>query len=147
MIVADHRAAYDYCEHYSPDCDVPAPEQPQNQDPNTDEYVSIIISLLTVKPLLRIAPPPSCKMHHLFATLVSAGKAICLPSVTSCNREIWLQIPRRRNSYLVFLMDCQMVAHTSARASSKTVAHILDKQTNKQSMFWIIADFVRFHLI
>lgn len=42
MIVADHRAAYDYCEHYSPDCDVPAPEQPQNQDPNTDEYVSSI---------------------------------------------------------------------------------------------------------
>lgn len=69
MIVADHRAAYDYCEHYSPDCDVPAPEQPQNQDPNTDEYVSIIISLLTVKTLLRIAPPPPCKMH---------ARSICL---------------------------------------------------------------------
>lgn len=40
MIVADHRAAYDYCEHYSPDCEVPMPDQPQNQDPNTDEYVS-----------------------------------------------------------------------------------------------------------
>lgn len=40
MIVSDHRAAFDYCEHYSPDCEVPAPEQPQNQDPNTDEYVS-----------------------------------------------------------------------------------------------------------
>lgn len=40
MIVADHRAAYDYCEHYSPDCEVPVPDQPQNQDPNTDEYVS-----------------------------------------------------------------------------------------------------------
>uniref|UniRef100_A0A8C7WC11 Procollagen, type V, alpha 1 n=1 Tax=Oncorhynchus mykiss TaxID=8022 RepID=A0A8C7WC11_ONCMY len=39
MIVADHRAAYDYCEHYSPDCEVPVPEQPQAQDPNTDEYV------------------------------------------------------------------------------------------------------------
>uniref|UniRef100_A0A4W6EZZ4 Procollagen, type V, alpha 1 n=1 Tax=Lates calcarifer TaxID=8187 RepID=A0A4W6EZZ4_LATCA len=39
MIVADHRAAYDYCEHYSPDCEVPVPDQPQNQDPNTDEYV------------------------------------------------------------------------------------------------------------
>lgn len=38
MIVADHRAAYDYCEHYSPDCEVPMPDQPQNQDPNTDEY-------------------------------------------------------------------------------------------------------------
>uniref|UniRef100_A0A4W6EZ10 Procollagen, type V, alpha 1 n=1 Tax=Lates calcarifer TaxID=8187 RepID=A0A4W6EZ10_LATCA len=38
MIVADHRAAYDYCEHYSPDCEVPVPDQPQNQDPNTDEY-------------------------------------------------------------------------------------------------------------
>uniref|UniRef100_A0A3Q1G1G1 Laminin G domain-containing protein n=1 Tax=Acanthochromis polyacanthus TaxID=80966 RepID=A0A3Q1G1G1_9TELE len=42
MIVADHRAAYDYCEHYSPDCEVPAPDQPQNQDPNTDEYVSSV---------------------------------------------------------------------------------------------------------
>lgn len=41
MIIADHRAAYDYCEHYSPDCEVPAQEQPQNQDPNTDEYVSV----------------------------------------------------------------------------------------------------------
>uniref|UniRef100_A0A8C1PHT4 Procollagen, type V, alpha 1 n=1 Tax=Cyprinus carpio TaxID=7962 RepID=A0A8C1PHT4_CYPCA len=40
MIVSDHRAAFDYCEHYSPDCEVAAPEQPQNQDPNTDEYVS-----------------------------------------------------------------------------------------------------------
>uniref|UniRef100_A0A673H070 Laminin G domain-containing protein n=1 Tax=Sinocyclocheilus rhinocerous TaxID=307959 RepID=A0A673H070_9TELE len=40
MILSDHRAAFDYCEHYSPDCEVPAPEQPQNQDPNTDEYVS-----------------------------------------------------------------------------------------------------------
>lgn len=40
MIVGDHRAAYDYCEHYSPDCEVPVPDQPQNQDPNTDEYVS-----------------------------------------------------------------------------------------------------------
>ena len=40
MIVADHRAAYDYCEHYSPDCEVAVPDQPQNQDPNTDEYVS-----------------------------------------------------------------------------------------------------------
>lgn len=46
MIVADHRAAYDYCEHYSPDCEVSVPDQPQNQDPNadakTDEYVSEI---------------------------------------------------------------------------------------------------------
>lgn len=36
MIVADHRAAYDYCEHYSPDCEVQVPNQPQNQDPNVD---------------------------------------------------------------------------------------------------------------
>uniref|UniRef100_A0A674MN55 Collagen type V alpha 1 chain n=1 Tax=Takifugu rubripes TaxID=31033 RepID=A0A674MN55_TAKRU len=85
MIVADHRAAYDYCEHYSPDCDVPAPEQPQNQDPNTDEYVSIIISLLTVKTLLRIAPPPSCKMH-----------------VRSKNTQI-LFLPMRINSCLFFV--------------------------------------------
>lgn len=44
MIVADHRAAYDYCEHYSPDCEVPAPDQPQNQDPNTDKEVSFSVA-------------------------------------------------------------------------------------------------------
>uniref|UniRef100_A0A669B8R0 Fibrillar collagen NC1 domain-containing protein n=1 Tax=Oreochromis niloticus TaxID=8128 RepID=A0A669B8R0_ORENI len=46
MIVADHRAAYDYCEHYSPDCEVPSPDQPQNQDPGTDSSVSNISFLL-----------------------------------------------------------------------------------------------------
>uniref|UniRef100_A0A8C7XA97 Formin binding protein 1b n=1 Tax=Oryzias sinensis TaxID=183150 RepID=A0A8C7XA97_9TELE len=41
MIVADHRAAYDYCEHYSPDCEVPAPDQLQNQDPNTGNNTNV----------------------------------------------------------------------------------------------------------
>lgn len=40
LIVADPRAAYDYCEHYSPDCDTAVPDTPQSQDPNQDEYVS-----------------------------------------------------------------------------------------------------------
>uniref|UniRef100_A0A3B3RM46 Laminin G domain-containing protein n=1 Tax=Paramormyrops kingsleyae TaxID=1676925 RepID=A0A3B3RM46_9TELE len=40
MIVADHRAAFDYCEHYSPDCDMAVPDTPQNQDPNPNEKVS-----------------------------------------------------------------------------------------------------------
>uniref|UniRef100_A0A674N822 Collagen type V alpha 1 chain n=1 Tax=Takifugu rubripes TaxID=31033 RepID=A0A674N822_TAKRU len=87
MIVADHRAAYDYCEHYSPDCDVPAPEQPQNQDPNTDEYVSIIISLLTVKTLLRIAPPPSCKMHVQRVSTRPPGTVLMLPFRMSAGGE------------------------------------------------------------
>lgn len=49
MIVADHRAAYDYCEHYSPDCEVPAPDQPQNQEPKEDvssEPTIIIIIII-----------------------------------------------------------------------------------------------------
>uniref|UniRef100_A0A3Q2SPQ3 Laminin G domain-containing protein n=1 Tax=Fundulus heteroclitus TaxID=8078 RepID=A0A3Q2SPQ3_FUNHE len=45
MIVADHRAAYDYCEHYSPDCEVPVPDRPQNQDPNTEDDVSSTLAL------------------------------------------------------------------------------------------------------
>lgn len=40
LIVADPRAAHDYCEHYSPDCDTAIPDSPQSQDPNQDEYVS-----------------------------------------------------------------------------------------------------------
>uniref|UniRef100_G3TUP1 Laminin G domain-containing protein n=1 Tax=Loxodonta africana TaxID=9785 RepID=G3TUP1_LOXAF len=39
LFVADHRAAYDYCEHYSPDCDTAVPDTPQSQDPNPDEYL------------------------------------------------------------------------------------------------------------
>uniref|UniRef100_A0A8B9CW13 Collagen type V alpha 1 chain n=1 Tax=Anser brachyrhynchus TaxID=132585 RepID=A0A8B9CW13_9AVES len=38
LIVADPRAAHDYCEHYSPDCDTAIPDSPQSQDPNQDEY-------------------------------------------------------------------------------------------------------------
>uniref|UniRef100_A0A8C6Z5A3 Collagen alpha-1(XI) chain n=1 Tax=Nothoprocta perdicaria TaxID=30464 RepID=A0A8C6Z5A3_NOTPE len=38
LIIADPRAAYDYCEHYSPDCDSPVPNAAQAQDPQVDEY-------------------------------------------------------------------------------------------------------------
>ncbi|XP_055521874.1 collagen alpha-1(V) chain-like, partial [Leucoraja erinacea] len=31
LISSDPRAAYDYCQHYSPDCDNPVPERAQNQ--------------------------------------------------------------------------------------------------------------------
>ncbi|CAG5896467.1 unnamed protein product [Menidia menidia] len=38
LIVADPRAAYDYCEHYSPDCETPSHhDTPQAQEP-VDEY-------------------------------------------------------------------------------------------------------------
>lgn len=40
LLVPDYRAAAEYCEHYSPDCDTAVPEAPQSQDPNLDEYVS-----------------------------------------------------------------------------------------------------------
>lgn len=48
LFVSDHRAAYDYCEHYSPDCDTAVPDTPQSQDPNPDEYVSPSLSGFTV---------------------------------------------------------------------------------------------------
>ncbi|KAJ6654594.1 hypothetical protein lerEdw1_006747, partial [Lerista edwardsae] len=38
LLVPDYRAAAEYCEHYSPDCDTAVPEAPQSQDPNLDEY-------------------------------------------------------------------------------------------------------------
>uniref|UniRef100_A0A8C7XFN3 Collagen, type XI, alpha 2 n=1 Tax=Oryzias sinensis TaxID=183150 RepID=A0A8C7XFN3_9TELE len=46
LIASNPQAAYDFCEHYSPDCDSPLPKT-QAQDPNT--YVSTIhcLSLLT----------------------------------------------------------------------------------------------------
>lgn len=37
LIASNPQAAYDFCEHYSPDCDSPLPKT-QSQDPNT--YVS-----------------------------------------------------------------------------------------------------------
>uniref|UniRef100_A0A8C8R8A2 Thrombospondin-like N-terminal domain-containing protein n=1 Tax=Pelusios castaneus TaxID=367368 RepID=A0A8C8R8A2_9SAUR len=40
LIVADPRAAYDYCEHYSPDCDSPVPRAAQAQEPQVDEYAT-----------------------------------------------------------------------------------------------------------
>lgn len=39
LITGDPKAAYDYCEHYSPDCDssVPKAAQAQAQEPQIDE--------------------------------------------------------------------------------------------------------------
>ncbi|KAI4889866.1 hypothetical protein NFI96_029445, partial [Prochilodus magdalenae] len=36
LLVADPRAAYDYCEHYSPDCETPHQETPQAQEPEDE---------------------------------------------------------------------------------------------------------------
>ncbi len=41
--MADPRAAYDYCEHYSPDCETPHQETPQAQEP--EEEVSMCLDL------------------------------------------------------------------------------------------------------
>uniref|UniRef100_A0A4X2JRW1 Collagen type XI alpha 1 chain n=1 Tax=Vombatus ursinus TaxID=29139 RepID=A0A4X2JRW1_VOMUR len=38
LITADPKAAYDYCEHYSPDCDSPSPNAAQAQEPHIEEY-------------------------------------------------------------------------------------------------------------
>ncbi|KAK2106928.1 hypothetical protein P7K49_016442 [Saguinus oedipus] len=37
LITGDPKAAYDYCEHYSPDCDSSAPKAAQAQEPQIDE--------------------------------------------------------------------------------------------------------------
>lgn len=36
MIVADPKAAYDYCEHYSPDCHTPHSDSLQAQEPEAE---------------------------------------------------------------------------------------------------------------
>uniref|UniRef100_A0A4W4G7F6 Laminin G domain-containing protein n=1 Tax=Electrophorus electricus TaxID=8005 RepID=A0A4W4G7F6_ELEEL len=41
LLVGDPRAAYEYCEHYSPDCETPHQEQPQAQEPE-DEVKSTL---------------------------------------------------------------------------------------------------------
>lgn len=43
LLVADPRAAYDYCEHYSPDCETPHQDTPQAQEP--EEEVSMCLDL------------------------------------------------------------------------------------------------------
>lgn len=41
LIVADPRAAYDYCEHYSPDCETPTHhDTPQAQEPEDEVSIS-----------------------------------------------------------------------------------------------------------
>lgn len=39
LVVGDPKAAYDYCEHYSPDCHTPHKHRPQAQEP--EEEVSV----------------------------------------------------------------------------------------------------------
>ena len=41
LIIGDPKAAYDYCEHYSPDCDSSVPKAAQAQEPQIDEVRTI----------------------------------------------------------------------------------------------------------
>lgn len=41
LIIGDPKAAYDYCEHYSPDCDSSAPKASQAQEPQIDEVRTV----------------------------------------------------------------------------------------------------------
>ncbi|TRZ04437.1 hypothetical protein DNTS_016090 [Danionella cerebrum] len=41
LLVADPRAAYDYCEHYSPDCETPHQDIPQAQEPEVEVSVNL----------------------------------------------------------------------------------------------------------
>ncbi|KAF7243536.1 Collagen alpha-1(XI) chain, partial [Varanus komodoensis] len=55
LIVGDPRAANDYCEHYSPDCDSPVPNTPQAQEPEIDELTGIPSLLIHVLNSLKCA--------------------------------------------------------------------------------------------
>uniref|UniRef100_UPI00398EF2EF collagen alpha-1(XI) chain-like n=1 Tax=Pristiophorus japonicus TaxID=55135 RepID=UPI00398EF2EF len=45
LIASDPQAAYDYCQHYSPDCDIPLPDYPQSQEPSAKEWHRLAISV------------------------------------------------------------------------------------------------------
>uniref|UniRef100_A0A8C6T1W2 Collagen, type XI, alpha 1a n=1 Tax=Neogobius melanostomus TaxID=47308 RepID=A0A8C6T1W2_9GOBI len=66
LIVADPTAAYDYCEHYSPDCDTPHSQRVQAQDP---DQVSYICSLMSNFP--RLAP-------HIFAHFIRVKRSVSM---------------------------------------------------------------------
>uniref|UniRef100_A0A674MAH9 Collagen, type XI, alpha 1a n=1 Tax=Takifugu rubripes TaxID=31033 RepID=A0A674MAH9_TAKRU len=55
LIVDDPKAAYDYCEHYMPDCDTPHSDSLQAQEPE-EEVTNILLTLIThpYSPLLRL---------------------------------------------------------------------------------------------
>lgn len=42
LIVADPKAAYDYCEHYMPDCDMPLKDTLQAQEPEEEVSINIM---------------------------------------------------------------------------------------------------------
>uniref|UniRef100_A0A4W4GB31 Fibrillar collagen NC1 domain-containing protein n=1 Tax=Electrophorus electricus TaxID=8005 RepID=A0A4W4GB31_ELEEL len=51
LLVGDPRAAYEYCEHYSPDCETPHQEQPQAQEPEDERnpwHVCVFLILACV---------------------------------------------------------------------------------------------------
>lgn len=45
LLVEDARAAYDYCEHYSPECGTAHQETPQAQEPEGEVSPSISVPL------------------------------------------------------------------------------------------------------
>uniref|UniRef100_A0A665UWX3 Collagen, type XI, alpha 2 n=1 Tax=Echeneis naucrates TaxID=173247 RepID=A0A665UWX3_ECHNA len=77
LIASNPQAAYDFCEHYSPDCDSPLPKT-QAQDPNT--YVSNTVTTQVHEQTYKINILSSTHAKRLpsqFATETKMGSWLC----------------------------------------------------------------------
>ncbi|XP_072406394.1 collagen alpha-1(V) chain-like isoform X5 [Chiloscyllium punctatum] len=80
LISSDPRAAYDYCQHYSPDCGTPLPDYPQSQEPSAKEYKGKTNGRKQAKPKAEVAqrkaplPKPASVKLATAATRNSAIK-------------------------------------------------------------------------
>lgn len=87
LIVADPRAANDYCEHYSPDCETPHRDTPQAQQP--EEEVSVCrLSLLgggiwlLLKPSLRAQGTLGSNMLQRFHSIKHQHHKWCINTLS-----------------------------------------------------------------
>lgn len=64
LIVADPKVAYDYCEHYIPDCDVPHKDTLQAQEP--EEEVSVTSGLTSREKGLSCLRTPTRSLLLIF---------------------------------------------------------------------------------
>lgn len=54
LMVTDPKAAYDYCEHLSPDCDAPHWDSPQAQEPEEEVRIKVHSSFYLLFDLFNI---------------------------------------------------------------------------------------------
>uniref|UniRef100_A0A8C7KW31 Collagen, type XI, alpha 2 n=1 Tax=Oncorhynchus kisutch TaxID=8019 RepID=A0A8C7KW31_ONCKI len=129
LIASNPQAAYDFCEHYSPDCDSPLPKT-QSQDPNTYVSSAGLPGKAGIAGADGVPGPPGTSVMLPFRFGSSGGDKGPMVSAQEAQAQAILSQARVSDERLT--LSVPLVYHTALARSTKHPKMILTNTTSGQ---------------